>query len=217
MPGENNDKQKPAGGSRGGQENYYWATVLSEAKSGDSASLNKLCEYVLKCARRFVRHNRLPPRFTAEDFAQEVVTVFLSQVHNIRYLPGWVGTVCASCRAAFMRKRYREAFASIEAMLEKPVTEIPDSLQAAPESSRIEARLEVELLIQHLQPEQRLVLAMRLLDGMEYDEIAQQLKKPIGAVRLLYFRAKKKLLNLMNPKHGEDRHHGLDAHRAQER
>jgi len=217
MPGENNDKRKPAGGSRGGQENHDWASVLSEAKSGDSASLNKLCEYVLKCARRFVRQYRLPPKFSEEDFAQEVVTAFLSQVHNIRYLPGWLAAVCVSCRAAFMRKRYRETFASIEAMLEKPGTEVADSQEAEPESSRIEARLELELLIQHLQAEQRLVLAMRLLDGMEYDEIAKQLKKPVGAVRLLYFRAKKKLLSLMNPKHGEDRHHGLDAQRAQKR
>ncbi|NUM64662.1 sigma-70 family RNA polymerase sigma factor [candidate division KSB1 bacterium] len=170
-----------------------------------------------ECAHEFVRRDRMPSRVTAEDFAQEVATAFLSQVHNIRYLPGWLGAVCASCRAAFMRKRYREAVDSIEAMLEKPGTEVPDSLQAEPESSRIEARLEVELLIQRLQPEQRVVLAMRLLDGMEYDEIARQLNKSVDTVRLLYFRAKKNLVSLMNPKHGEDRHHGLDAHRAQKR
>ncbi|MCG3157933.1 MAG: hypothetical protein DKINENOH_04569 [bacterium] len=217
MPGENNDKQKPAGGSRGGQENHDWASILSEAKSGDSAALDKLCGFVRECAHEFVRRDRMPSRVTAEDFAQEVATAFLKQVHNIRHLPAWLGVVCSRLRAGYLRKRYRETADSLEAMIEIPGKDVPASLQSEPETSRIEARLEVELLLQRLKPNQRLVLAMRLLDGMEYDEIARQLNKSVDTVRLLYFRAKKNLVSLMNPKHGEDRHHGLDAHRAQKR
>ncbi|MDZ7266145.1 MAG: RNA polymerase sigma factor [candidate division KSB1 bacterium] len=216
MPGENTDKHWQAGDSRGGKEIQDWERLLADAKSGDSAALAMLCRHVRKCARAFVRHDRLPSGLSDEDFAQEVIAAFLGKLHSIRHLPAWLGVVCTATRKRFIRKRYRECSESLEAMFETPGRDLPE-LQLSHETARLENRLEIELLLQHLQPEQRLVIVMRVLDGWEYDDIAQHLKKPIGAVRLLYFRAKKKLFSLMHPNYGEGRHHGLDAHRARKR
>ncbi len=217
MPGENNDKQKPAGGSRGGQEVHDWERVLAEAKSGDSAALTKLSKYVCRYACAFAGHRRLPPGFTEDDLTQEVVTAFLKQLASIRHLPSWLSTVCMRAEARFIREFRRKRFESLDAIAERLGDSVPATMQTASESSHIDHNLDFDSFLKCLTPDQRLVFVMHYMDELAYAEIAKFLNKSITAVRLDAFYARRKLQRMITQKHGEGRHHGFDAHRAQKR
>jgi len=55
----------------------------------------------------------------------------------------------------------------------------------------------VRLALRSLTPEQRQVITLRFIEGWNYDEIAQAIEKPLGAVRALQFRALNSLRKML--------------------
>jgi RNA polymerase sigma-70 factor, ECF subfamily len=120
---------------------------------------------------------------TAEDLAQEAFLLAFRHLGQLRdparFYP-WVRRL--ALRHALHRLRRRREVAS-EAALE------PDT--PADPIRRAETRLAVHAVLQRLPVELRVTLILREMEQLDYQEIADALKIPLGTVRSRLFAARK--------------------------
>lgn len=72
-------------------------------------------------------------------------------------------------------------------------------------ATAIETHLDLEKAIAQLPPDQRLVLLMRDMRGLSYEEIAEATSAPIGTVKSRIARGRMLLASLMEPTYGSGR------------
>jgi RNA polymerase sigma-70 factor (ECF subfamily) len=114
-------------------------------------------------------------RTEAEDVAQEA---FLQVFRSIRKFRGdasfssWLYRIVVNL--CMDRRRRRSAVATV------PLDEEQDETPAA---ERWEVRLQVEALLARLSEELRITLLLREVVGLSYEEIARELRIPVGTVR----------------------------------
>ena len=132
----------------------------------------------------------LGDRTAAEDIVQEaLLDLALEQSRR----PAEVGIVAwlarfAICRAKNKRSSERaRTRRQVVVGSRKPEESMPDD--------ELERREELERALEHAEPEERAVLAMRYLHGWEYDRIARSLETSEGAARVRVHRA---LANVRN-------------------
>lgn len=79
-------------------------------------------------------------------------------------------------------------------------------LSSNDETPAVDARLDVTRALRHLPEDHRVVLVLRHVADLEYDEIAVILDIPVGTVRSRLSRARAQLAETMgNPAHGSER------------
>jgi len=84
-----------------------------------------------------------------------------------------------------------------------PPLELDDSLRSEDQflpEAQVDAHLElrqVRLALRSLTPDQLQVITLRFIEGLENDEVASVLEKPVGAIKALQFRALNTLRRLL--------------------
>jgi len=185
------------------------AALVQRSQRGDRAAFNSL---VLKYQDRIFRlaMHMVRRREDAFDVAQES---FLKAYRGLKRFRGdaafgtWlyriaIRTATSHQRRAAARKEGRHV--SLHASEEDPTDRAAPDL-AAPDSppdeaaSRAELQRFVRQAIQSLDPEYRVIVLLRDIEGKMYEEIADLLQCPIGTVKSRLYRARAELREALAP------------------
>lgn len=163
------------------------AELLRRAVNRDASAYGSLYEAHLPRVYRHVRY-RVPEAELAEDITS---MVFLRAWQAIdRYKPvegrpflAWLFTI-ANNLIVDHHRRARHVVGEIDPGRHR--AETPD-----PEASAISTDLNDRILaaIARLKPDYQLIVSLRLIEDMEYEDIARVMGKKPGALRVLLFRA----------------------------
>ena len=165
--------------------------LVQRSQEGDRSAFNQL---VLKYRNRVmgIATRMLGDRVEAEDLAQDV---FVKVYHGLQGFQGeslfstWLYRITAnSCLNH--RKRRRREFQITEAMNDPEP--IPPDGASSPHAllERKELKVVLEKAIGALPQEQRVVLILRDIEGLSYEEIADSLRLELGTVRSRLHRAR---------------------------
>lgn len=127
----------------------------------------------------------------AEDMLQETFTgAFrgLGAFEGRSSVKTWLTRILIRQRARHWRSTHRGKAATLS------IEDAPDSSVATPSShAATDARIDVTAAIKSLSPDHREVIALREIQGLSYDEIADILEIPRGTVESRLFRARREL------------------------
>ena len=156
------------------REERLW---IERARAGDEAGYRRL----LECYRgRILRLCRatLGSSVDAEDAAQEAFIRAFRSLGQYQASGSFYAWLCRiAVRACTDRKRLRSAPALQCAWMDESAGNSEDK------SDAVQTAIVVRDLLARLSPPMRAALALRELDGLEYEEIAVVLNVPVGTVR----------------------------------
>ena len=144
--------------------------------------------------RRFARSLERN-RVAADDLVQETLERAIKKMHL--YEPsgpfiGWLNTIMRNLFVDRVRRRKLNASTSLE---DAPRNE---PYQNENQVDRLVLK-ELRVAIDRLPTEQRQVLLMIALQGLSYEDAAQQLNVPLGTIRSRLFRARANLASKIDP------------------
>jgi RNA polymerase sigma-70 factor (ECF subfamily) len=141
---------------------------------------------------------RIAGREEAEDVSQDA---FLRAFHRLGRF-----RADASFRAWLLQITHNAAVDHIARRRPEPV-EAPEEVAEGPEhavarlpAERLESRERVARLerkLRGLSPEARVVLVLRDIEGLSYEEIADITQSPLGTVKVRLFRARRDLIEML--------------------
>lgn len=174
------------------------ADKLRLAREGDLNAFNALVlEYQSLVFSLCLR--QLGQRQAAEDATQEA---FIAAWQGLAGLRGpfrpWLLRIAVNACTDELRRRGRRRSASLETALEEGMPEPPDK-DPSPEKLALDAetRSKLEALLQKLPAEQRLVVVLCDVEGLDYAEIASILQTNLGTVKSRIARGRARLRELL--------------------
>jgi len=175
------------------------AAWIDAAKSGDRAAFDRLVR--LHFARIYGLLSRmLGNHEDAEDLAQDC---FVRAFGAIRFYRGesafgtWLFRIALHLARDHGRRRQRAHLVGLEPLSSEPAS--PHAREPSQELSRRETAAALSQAIKGLPHNLRAALVLRLLEGMEYDEIARATGMRPGTVRTQVMKARRILLRVMAP------------------
>ena len=135
----------------------------------------------------------------AQDIAQEAFIHAYINLHTLKVpakFPVWLRRIVFSTCMHWLRKFRPELYHSLgEPEDFKLIEKMPDSKAASPLEHAMKKEMSEVVLaaIAELPPKYRIPLTMFHLDGLSYEKVAEFLEIPVGTVKSLINRAKKKL------------------------
>lgn len=160
--------------------------LLAAARKLDQDALAAIHDHFYPQIYRYIRY-RLDDDELSEDLASDV---FLRLVDALRRrqgpdtnLAGWLFSTASHLVMDAIRRKYRRPQIALEGL------ELPDP--TTPEDAAERSLLSRELLaaLAALKPHEQHVLTLRFAEERPLEEVAQIMKKSIGAVKVLQFRA----------------------------
>lgn len=165
--------------------------LVNEFKNGNTSAFDEIVRRYQKKVYSLAR-KILTNHDDADDVAQEV---FIKLFHSLYEFKGesslftWIYRITINeCNSLLRKKKIREII---------PIDEVVNFLRQneTPEQELIdkEEKKLIEKAIENLPPKQRAVFVMRFFENLEYEEISNILKKPVGTLKANYFHAVKKI------------------------
>ena len=178
--------------------------LLERAKAGDVAAFEKLIEAYQK--KIFNLAYRMTGNFDdAGDMAQEALVRIFKSIANFREQSSfstWVYRITTNVCLDELRKKKNKKVYSLDEEIHAEDGEIqrqimsddplPDEIAEKEELKRI-----VNSAINSLPEEQKIVITLRDLQGLSYDEISEVLDCPVGTVKSRINRARQALKNVL--------------------
>ena len=159
--------------------------LIRRAQLGDAAALAELYDQHQPAIYRFVYY-RVGDAATAEDLTGEVFVRVVEKIDSFVYrdrpLLPWLYTIARNLVTDYQR---RSAHAVMVPLDERLVAEDQDVEQAA-ERKLTQGLLAAALV--HLTEEQRQVILLKFVEGLENKDVAQIMGKSVGAVKALQHR-----------------------------
>ncbi len=138
-------------------------------------------------------YSRLRNREAAEDVIQETwLRAYRSMIKGSiepSQLPGWLYGIARNCCHEWRRDEKRQALSKNQ----------PESVKATNPSKEKIINM-VLAAIQDLPDEPRIILTMKYINQMTYEQIAQTLNKPMGTVKSIFSRAYDTIQDLVGTK-----------------
>lgn len=162
--------------------------LLDRARNGDPAAFDTIVDLferrVFAVALRIVRHHE-----DARDVTQEVFVTALRALKGFRgdaQLSTWFHRVAVNASLDLVRKRRRRDHSSTDELAEHP------SSDPGPEAEAIESvrAREVHRALGLIPPDQRALIVLHDLQGLDYAECAEALEIPLGTVKSRLHRAR---------------------------
>jgi len=180
------------------QPNETVESVAARSIETDSAALRELVRrYHRSLLRRAVHLMR--SRDSAEDLVQETWAAVVEGLANFdgrSTVKTWIFQILLN-NARNLRRARRRTFVSLVSELvtgEKPLVDLP---QNAPSPERLLILKEtmgcLQRELQLLPPKQRVVLNLRVIEGLEHQEVSRRLRMTWANQRLLLHRARSRL------------------------
>jgi RNA polymerase sigma-70 factor (ECF subfamily) len=172
--------------------------VLADAAAhGDTVAFDRLVaeyhERVLNVAYRMVSR-----REDAEDICQEVFVKAFTALPRLRdrsQFGSWLLRITANCaRDALRRRRRRKDDLDLD-----EIGPVPSDDDHARETERDDASRVVQRLLMGLPERHRIVLVLRDIEGLSYEEMAQALSCTVSSVKNRLHRARKLFRERLEP------------------
>jgi RNA polymerase sigma-70 factor (ECF subfamily) len=157
--------------------------MVTQAKAGNATGLSELCEYIYGRIYTFVYY-RVNHREDAEDLTGDIVMKIIKALDRQRgNFHAWMYRIARNAIIDFYRKRGVRKEVSLMDLHDEPVDE----------RSRIDSGIltqdKLRQGMKELTAEQQEVIILKFIEGYSNEEVATRLKKSVGAVKLLQFRA----------------------------
>ena len=134
----------------------------------------------------------------AEDAAQEIFFKAYQALKNFRgqsAFSTWLYRIASNHCLDLLRKRQREHTESWEALIEESGEQLHELLTASQDPKAILADTElVQRALTQLSPDYRLILTLREIEGLSYEELAEALHCSLDAIKARLRRARQELL-----------------------
>jgi len=182
-------------------------SLIERTKNGDVDAYEELVHRYQHKIMHYISR-MLGNRELAEDIAQETFLRVFSKAHTFKrgsVFSTWLYRIATNLSINQLRRKKIVSFLQ----LDKPYTtdkgddikiEFPDSNPGPDEDLlRREMRERIQATIDILPPKFKLVLVMRDIQGLSYEEIARILDKPEGTVKSRVNRARNKFKGLFSP------------------
>jgi RNA polymerase sigma-70 factor, ECF subfamily len=162
------------------------AELLRKANAGDQQAFRALVDrharYLTAIARSMSGNDA-----DAEDLVQETfVGALTSKFRGEAAVRTWLVQILVR-RAAMLRRSKQRRLRLHEPAAGRDMDEQPSTGSVVDTS---DARIDLTQMLEALSPEHRLVLVLRELEGMSYEEMAASLGVPRGTVESRLFRAR---------------------------
>lgn len=175
-------------------------SLASRAASGDQAAFRSLVDKTHAIAYR-VALRMLGRPDAAEDVVQETYIRTWQSLVKLRDRRAVLAFICRIARNVAtdkLRKLGRRRIDSLDAQLGEGVGALVDSIAddgPTPDElvSSAQVQIAVRAVVDQLKDKHRIVLLLREVDGMSYDEISAVLGVPVGTVESRLHRARKEL------------------------
>ncbi len=161
--------------------------TLRRAMARDQSAFGALYEAHVERIHRHVRYRVTDPN-TAEDITAQVFLRAWQAIDRYRPVEGrpflaWLFTIANNLIVDHHRRGGRVT-TGIDPARHAATTENP-------EEAAVNADLQAQLAaaIRRLKPEHQLIVSLRLIEDMEYEDIARVMNKKPGALRVTLFRA----------------------------
>ena len=172
--------------------------LVAAAKAGDRAAFAALYRNYLPTVYKFLYYRMNSNKAVAEDMTAEVFLRALRKIGDFN----WTGADFGSWLLRIARNLVLDNAKSSRAKLEILNDEMPERATHEEQSTESAAMANmtnegVYSAIRRLSPDQRDVITMRFIQGMEVGAVATALGKKEGTVRTLQFRGLKALQRLL--------------------
>jgi len=164
--------------------------LVTRCLNGDRAAIQSLIERfqadVFALCLRLLQH-----RQDAEDVSQEVFLRVFRSLHRWdrdRPLKPWIiGIAVNRCRTWLTQRTRRPEL----------VDYLQDTAESKPEDNADELVREIQAALENLRPDYRLVFVLFHEQGLAYEEIADQLARPVGTIKTWLHRARLEVLECL--------------------
>jgi len=162
------------------------ARLIQQAKAGDPDAFAEIYDRYQPTIYRYIFY-RVGDEATAEDLTSEVFVRLVEKIDGFTYrgrpLLAWLYTIARNLVTDYYRQSGPPHFLPLEEGL------VADSgnPEAAAEHALAQQRL--ARAIARLTEDQRQVILLRFVEGLDNKTVAQVLGKPVGAVKALQHRA----------------------------
>ena len=137
---------------------------------------------IFKYLRFLVNDNEIAEELTQDTFVKVYFKAHTLKTSNLK---SWIYTIATNlARSEFRKKKAKKIFS---------FSNINDNHFSYKDT--IESEMFVEKMVSSLPEKYRIPLTMKLIDNFSFEEISNIMKKPIGTVKTLVFRAKSQLKN----------------------
>jgi len=162
------------------------ARLIQRAKEGDPAAFAEIYDQQQPAIYRYIFY-RVGDVATAEDLTSEVFVRLVEKVDRFTYrgrpLLAWLYTIARNLVTDYRRRAGQAAMLPLDGQL---VAEGGNMEQAA---ERRLAQQRLAAALTHLTEDQRQVIILKFIEGLNNAEVAQMLGKSAGAVKSLQHRA----------------------------
>jgi RNA polymerase sigma-70 factor (ECF subfamily) len=175
--------------------------VVAAAQAGDERAFARIVEHYQRSVFGLA-YRMTQDAARAEDLAQEVFLRVWRKLDLFRLeepLRPWLLRLATNVCLNALKKRQLptlSARADDELGPREPVAKTPTAPELA---ERRELLALLERTIAGLPEEYRLVVTLRHVDGLAYEEIAESLGWPLGTVKVRLFRARERLREMLGP------------------
>jgi RNA polymerase sigma-70 factor (ECF subfamily) len=179
--------------------------LVKEARNGDQQAFETLVKRYEKKVFRLA-YGFVQDRAAADDLAQEVFVkayLALPKFRATSEFGTWLYRIAVNHVKDHLRKVARRREVSLEELRELPFA-ADDEAKAREMGQAEERRRKVILrILETLPPKYRLILTLRDVEGLSYEEITRILKISPGTVDSRLYRARRMLRQKMSPYLGE--------------
>jgi len=162
------------------------ARLIQRAKEGDPAAFAEIYDRHQPAIYRYILY-RVGDVATAEDLTGEVFVRLVERVDRFTYrgrpLLAWLYTIARNLVTDYRRRAGQAAMLPLDEQL---VAEV-DDMEQVTERGLAQRRLAAALT--HLTEDQRQVIILKFIEGLNNAEVARTLGKSVGAVKSLQHRA----------------------------
>lgn len=175
--------------------------IAGEAKSFEEL-VKKYQERVLRLCYSMVGESQ------AEDAAQEIFLKLFESLNQFKEKSAfstWIYRVAANHCLNIISKKKREKTDSLDALMERfggNVSSLDSAHAPTPPYTgttslkSIETKQIVHSVLEQMSPEERMILTLREIEGLNYKEISETLDISLASVKVRLFRARKSFLNI---------------------
>jgi len=178
--------------------------LIEKSKAGDVAAFEELISSYQKKIFNLA-YRMLGNINDADDLAQETFIRVFKSISNFKgesSFSTWIYRIATNVCLDELRKRKNKKAVSLDDEIKVDDGEIKRQIESdSPLPDEIAEREELRLLVKHaisdLPEEQRLIISLRDIQGLSYDEIAQVLDCPSGTVKSRINRARQALKKIL--------------------
>ena len=172
--------------------------LVERCRRGDEGAFQELVDEYKNLVYALIART-VQDRTRAEDLAQDV---FLRIHRGLPYFRGearlstWIYRIVAN---VCVQDRAHDAIPGSVVSLDDANARIRTPSAADRQFGDLELKDRLEKAIAQLPPQQRLLVAAHYLKGVQYEDLAEALKLPLGTVKTQLYRAKQQLRRLLEP------------------